>query len=414
MIKPALLMLALLAGPAGAETLRDAVLAAYASNPVLGAARARQEARAEATEQARAGGRLTLAADGAGGYDKFGYGKGVGVGASAQLPIWTGGRVSSAVRAASADVAAGAEGVRDTQGALLETVVSAYATLLYDQQAMRIARADIALLDTQVADSHARFTLGNATRTDVARLEAQRASANATLASVETALAADLARYRAVVGHEPDALAPPAIAPAALPPSRDEARRLALLANPLYRQSQAAADADAARIDQARANGAPSLALGGGYARDYDLAGRTGSGFPVIANAGLMLHVPILTGGLVASQVRQARAEHRAALFDMEAAARDAVRSADAAWAALAGARAQAEANRQSVDAAELALKGVRAEYAFGLRSTLDILVADESLRGAQLALASSESAMLVAQAALLHATGRLDADAFP
>ena len=65
------------------------------------------------------------------------------------------------------------------------------------------------------------------------------------------------------------------------------------------------------------------------------------------------------------------------------------------------------------VDAAELALKGVRAEYAFGLRSTLDILVADESLRGAQLALARSRSDTLIAQAALLRATGRLDDTAF-
>jgi outer membrane protein len=406
-------LLALVAAPAGAETLRDAIAAAYAANPTLAAARARQDALAEAPEQARAGGRLTAAFDGSGGYDRFGYGKGVGGNASAQLPIWTGGRVRSAVRAAGRDVAAGAEGLRDTQGSVLESVVGAYASLLYDQQAVAIAKADIALLENQVADARSRFNLGNATRTDVARLEAQRASAGATLAAAEATSAADLAQYRAVVGHEPDRLDPPAGAPPTLPGTRDQARQRALDANPLYRRSRYAADADAARIGQARANGRPSVTAGGSYGRDYDLAGRTGDGFPVIANAGLTLHVPILTGGLVASQVRQAEAEHRAAVFDVDAAGREAVRAADAAWATLAGARAQADANRQSVAAAELALKGVRAEYAFGLRSTLDILVADESLRGAQLALASSQSEMLVAEAALLHATGQLDDGAF-
>lgn len=47
-----------LSGTASGETLRDAVAAAYATNPQLAAARARQEALAETPEQARAAGRL--------------------------------------------------------------------------------------------------------------------------------------------------------------------------------------------------------------------------------------------------------------------------------------------------------------------------------------------------------------------
>jgi outer membrane protein len=408
------LTLALAVAPARGETLHDAVMAAYQTNPTLAAARSRQDALAESPEQARAGGRLTAGFDGSGGYDRFGYGKGGAGTASAELPIWTGGRVSSAVRAATQDVAAGVEGLRETEAALLEGVVVAYADLLFDQEAVAIAQADIELLDNQVADARTRFNLGNATRTDVARLEAQRASAGATLASAQAALATDTARYRAIVGRDPERLAMPADGAAALPGTLDQARQSALAANPLYAQSQRVAQAQEARIDQARANGNPSLAAGGVYGRGFDLKGSTGNGFPLAANAGLTLRVPFLTGGLVSSQVRQARAEHRAAEFDSEAAAREAVRSADAAWATLVESRMQTDANRQSVDAAELALKGVRAEYAFGLRSTLDILVADESLRGAQLALARSRSDTLIAQAALLHATGQLDSSAFP
>ena len=112
MNKRVLLLLGLLAGPARAETLAQAVDMAYASNPVLAAARARQESLAETPEQARAAGRLTAAADAAAGYDKFDYGKGGAATVSADLPIWTGGRVSSSVRAAERDVAAGAEGLR--------------------------------------------------------------------------------------------------------------------------------------------------------------------------------------------------------------------------------------------------------------------------------------------------------------
>ena len=82
------------------------------------------------------------------------------------------------------------------------------------------------------------------------------------------------------------------------------------------------------------------------------------------------------------------------------------------------GRRSPARARRptretRAVEAADLALKGVRAEYAFGLRTTLDILVADESLRAAQLALARERSDALIAATALLRATGRLDHESF-
>jgi outer membrane protein len=403
-----------LTGPAQAETLADAIASACAGNPVLAAARARQDALAETPEQARAGGRLTAAADAAGGYDKFDYGKGGTGTVSANLPIWTGGRVPSAVRAASGDVASGAQALRDTEASVLETVISAYANLLYDQQAVEIAQADIALLDNQVADSRARFKLGNATRTDVARLEAQRAGAAATLAGAQSSVANDLADYHAAVGHDAGRLADPPMGLAALPGTIDQARARAVADNPLYQSSLRAADAAAARIDQARANGAPSLSLGGAYGYDADLARGSDRYFPRTANAGLVLHVPILTGGLVASEVRQARADRRAAEYDSDAQRREAIRGAESAWAALASAHAQTEANAQAVTAADLALKGVRAEYQFGLRSTLDILVADESLRGAQLAFARSRADALLAEAALLRATGRLDQSAFP
>lgn len=404
----------LLTAPVNAETLADAINAAYTTNPTLGAAGARQDALAETIEQARSGGRLTAAADAAVGYDRFDYRKGATGTASASLPIWTGGRVRSAVRAATGDVAAGEEGLRDTRAAVLAQVVGAYADLLYDQQAVAIATADIALLENQVAESRARFKLGTSTRTDVARLEAQQASAQATLASAEAALATDAATYRAIVGHDAGMLAAAPETLPALPGTLDQARTAALADNPLYRQSQRLTESSGARIDAARANGAPLVSLGGVYGYDTRFAGSGDRSYPREASAGLTLHVPILTGGLVASQVRQAQSEYRAAKFDSEASAREAIRATDAAWAAFVSTRAEAAANAQAVEAADIALKGVRAEYAFGLRSTLDILVADESLRGAQLALARNRSDMLIAQATLLRATGRLDRESFP
>jgi outer membrane protein len=396
------------ATPARAETLADAVRAAAATNPTLAAAQARQDALAEAPEQARSQGRLTAEADGLGGYDKYDYGtRGSGT-VSAALPIWTGGRVRSAVRAADADVAAGAEGLRDTAAAVLSAVVAAYADLLFQQESVSIVGADIQLLDSQVAEAKARYDLGTGTQTDVSRLLAQRATATATQASTQAALASAAATYRAVVGVEAGHLAPPPSALTGLPATIDQAREQAAGANPVYRQARAAEAASSARIAVARSNGAPSMGLGGGYG--YGVAtGQGGGGYVSSAAAGLTFRLPLLTGGLVASQVREAAANARAARFDAEAVSRDVLRATDTAWANVAAARARVDANAQAAAAADRALAGVKAEYAVGLRSTLDILIADESLRGAQLALASSRSDLLTNEAALLRAIGALN-----
>ena len=402
-----------LAMPAPAETLREAIMAAYATNPQLAAARARQEALAEAPEQARAPGRPTLSADAGVGYDRLGYGRAGSASVSAVLPIWTGGRVPAAVRAAGEDVAAGAEDLRDIEAAILEGVVTAYADLLYNQQAVEVARVGIERLDAQVAEAQSRFTLGQATRTDVAQLEAQRATVVANLADAEGALATAAAAYRAAVGQDAGVLSAEAIMPAALPADREQARRAAETANPLLLRQRRAVAGSVARIDQARAERAPSVDMAGAYGRGVRLSAGDMRTYDSAASVGLSLRLPLLTGGLVPSRIRQAEAVSRAERFQLDAAMREAVRAVDAAWAALGAARARLDATVTGLAAADVALKGVRAEYGFGLRSTIDILVADQSFRGAQLAVASARADVLVAQARLLRAAGRLDVDAY-
>ena len=140
--------------PTHAETLRDAIAAAYATNPTLAEAQARQEALEEAPEQARAEARPTLSAIANGGYDDLGYGGAGSADLQAAMPIWTGGRVSAAVRASSADVAAGEQVVRDSEAAVLQSVIAAYADLLFAQEAVEVARIGIERLVAAVIEAH--------------------------------------------------------------------------------------------------------------------------------------------------------------------------------------------------------------------------------------------------------------------
>ena len=93
--------------------------------------------------------------------------------------------------------------------------------------------------------------------------------------------------------------------PTTLPSTIEAARNRAVEANPIVRQQRLAAGADAARIDQQRAERNPYLGLGGtyGYA-----VGEGRSGYANAAVTGVTLRVPLLTDGLVYSRVRQAEA----------------------------------------------------------------------------------------------------------
>ncbi len=408
MIKRCALLAVMLLLPAAVhgETLRGAIIAAYASNPELAEARAREDARAEGIVQERARARPTLSAD-----------TGVGTIASASLraalPLWTGGRIGAAVDAARADVAAGEQRVRDREAAVLEQVVRAYAAYLFARESIAVARIGIDRLDRQVDEARTRFDLGEASLTDVAQLRTQRASVMANLADAEGALDSAAAAYRAVVGQEPLDLETKVPPPAGLASTLADARAAAVAANPRLIEQLQIADAAAARIRLEQAAYAPSVDLAAGYGRAGQLVGSGAGTFYNGADVGVTLRLPILTGGLAASRVRAARATYRAERLGVEAADRAIMRDVDMAWAGLSAARKRQDASAAGLEAAKLALEGVRAEYGFGLRSTLDILNVDQGYRDAQLAVARSRSDMMVAQAALLRASGRLDRDSY-
>ena len=79
-------------------------------------------------------------------------------------------------------------------------------------------------------------------------------------------------------------------------------------------------------------------------------------------------------------------------------------------WAQLNIARALIVANENQIRAAETAYRGVKDEAEFGLRTTLDILDAEQSLMAAKVQLASTKRDEYVAAYELLKAMGLLTA----
>ena len=324
-------------------------------------------------------------------------------------PLYTGGRTTWAVRAADAGVAAGREDLRAVEEQVLLSVIQAYVDVLRDQQILEIRQADLATLERQAAESRAKFDLGQVTRTDVAEAETQLEAARGALAAATGQLQISRAAFEAAVGEPPRDLAEPTDLPG-LPATQAEAIAAAQAANPQLQQTREHERSSRAAVAEARAGWRPTVTVQGSYGYIGPFAPLNAYQYGATPMGALTVSVPVLTAGVVASQVRQASAQHSSDEIAIETVRRQVVEAAVQGWSELQSNRLGMQAAQAQESAAALALKGAQAEYGFGLRSTLDVLIADENLRSAQQTLAASRHDAFAAQAALLSAEGRLEA----
>ncbi|MGC1302083.1 MAG: TolC family protein, partial [Caulobacteraceae bacterium] len=231
----------------------------------------------------------------------------------------------------------------------------------------------------------------------------------AALAAAQAQLEISRAEYVAAVGEPPGELVAPTGLPG-LPISVDQAFELAEASNPQLRESELKERSSRAEIAAAKAAYRPTVSLQGTYGYVGPITPIEVRDYAQDVTAGVTMTMPLLTGGLTASQVRQATAQNSSDRVAIETVRRQVIQSVAQGWNQLLSGRAGVKAGEAQVTAAETALKGAQAEYVYGLRTTLDVLISDENLRSAQLSLARSRHDVFLAEAAVLDASGRLEA----
>ena len=405
---------------AHAETLADAIALAYQTNPTLQQQRASARITDEGVVQARTGFRPTVGGDlditgsntnpaGSGANVKI---SGSSASVSVSQPLYTGGRVSASVSAAEADVLSSREGLRSVEQNVLVNVVQAYVDVRRDQERLRIAKENVAVLQRQLDESNARFDVGEITRTDVAQSQARLAAAKAGLSAAQAQLEVSRAGYAAVVGQTPGELAPEPTLANLLPASVDQAFEAAQTTNPGVTSAKYNEQAAAARVAVAKAGYRPTVAARASLGYSADRRSGVGSQFDDYdrtLSGAITASVPIFTGGLTTSQVRAASERENAARSATEAAKRTAIQQVSNAWSNLLASRAGLISNEEQVRATRIAFEGVRQEQQVGLRTTLDVLNAQLELSNAELALVAARRDEYLAGAVVLQAMGQLD-----
>ncbi|TCD06968.1 hypothetical protein EYB45_02985 [Erythrobacteraceae bacterium CFH 75059] len=410
------------AAVAEAQTLREALAQAYRSNPSLLAARSQQRATDETVPIQRAAGLPSVDANGR--FTEFlvqdqasflAPERALNAGISLAVPLYRGGAVRNAVRAAEQRVEAGRADLRGAESALFTQVVAAYMNVLRDEAVVGLAQNQVQVLDINLQATRDRFTIGILTRTDVAQSEARLALARGELQSAQANLIASRENYIALVGAAPVDLQPPPPL-GGLPATAAEAVAAALDANPDLVAARDRAEASALDIRVAGAARLPQVSLVTGYTYQNFLGTLGGAGGVAVPQAsdglqaGVNLSLPLFQGGRPAAQERQAQARASVALEQIVEAERNVIAQARSAFASYTAALGIIRSSEAAVSAAALSLEGVRAENTVGNRTILDILDAERELLNARVQLVQAQRNAYVAGFSLLAAMGRAEA----
>lgn len=407
--------------PAKADDLRGAMALAYAGNPTLLAAREQLRAVDAGVPLARADGLPAINASISeteflkqSELSSYDMPRTLSASGTMTIPLYSGGAVRNAVKAANVRVVAGRGDLLSTEASVLNQAVAAYLDVIRTEAILRLNRNQVKALEVNLKATTDRFQIGDVTRTDVAQSQSRLALAVGTLRNAEASLIQARETYIQIIGKEPEALAPaPALPP--LPASAEDAVAIALNANPDLAAARERSKAAGFDTSAARASHLPKVSLfaDAGYT-DYlnslkypiipglALAQRLNTG-----DVGIRATLPLYQGGRPSAQISQAQAREGQALDTEIAIERQVIANTRAAFSAWRAANDVIASTRIAVDSAELSLKGVRAENSVGNRTVLDILNAEQELINAQVQLVTAERNAYVAGFTLLVTMGK-------
>lgn len=407
-----------LPGPAFAQTLEEAMIAAYVGNPTLLAKRAKLRGVDEQLPQALAGWKPTVKLSGDIGRGRYESNAGTppvqtrtpkNEGLKITQSIYSGGKTIANTSKVENNIASERASLDATEQSILLSVATAYLDVLRDQAVVELNANNEQILKRQLEATQDRFRVGDVTRTDVSQAEARLAKAVAGRVQAEGSLKASRAAFVTVVGDTPSGLQSPS-QPTGLPATAEEAVKSATIENPTVQAAVFTEKAAQDNVDVQFADLLPSVSLTGDLARAF----RTTSHSSRTETAQIVasLSIPLYQGGEEHARVREAKQVSAQRRREVDQARRDAAETATKAWESLVTAQAQITSYEAQIRASELALEGVKDEASAGTRTVLDVLDAEQELLDARVSMVKARRDWILSGFQMRSATGRLTAKA--
>jgi outer membrane protein len=395
------------AGAARAETLADAMIAAYKTSNLLEQNRAVLRAADEDAAAAFAKLMPVLAYSAQKSSAFSSSAPNVDINSEKQslslsLTLYAGNRGRNGVALAREAVMATRASLQNIESQVLLSAVTAYVNVGLKAEIVRLRESNVRLITQQLRASQDRFAVGEVTLTDVSLAESRLAAANAGLAAAQGELAFAREAYNSAIGAYPaDLRALPALP--ALPKSLDEARAIAQTAHPSIKQAQAQVNIAELQVKIAKGGLGPTLSAQISKSRDQDRLETTVSS--------LQLNQTIYAGGGALAALRKTYAQKESALAQQKQASLAVNDALGRAWAGLAVANASVRAGAAQIEAAQKAFDGVREEANLGSRTTLDVLNSEQELLSARASKLEAEANRYIGVYQILAAMGQLSAE---
>jgi outer membrane protein len=292
-------------------------------------------------------------------------------------------------------------------------VSQAYFDVLLAQDTLSSIAAQKAAIAEQLAQAKREFEVGTKTILDTNEAQARF---DLMLAQEAVAQGDELSKRAALallVGTDHKTLAKlknNAVVPSPMPSDLLPWTTRAAEASISVQSAQIAADI--AKIDIARnkALNGPSLDLVSSLNGNRSVGSASSAARSSTANAsiGLQLSYPLYSGGGLDSKVREAAINHDKALFDLEAAKRNASQAARQSYLSLNYGIAQIKALESAERSSVTLLDSTKLGYQVGVRINLDVLNAQQTLANNRKDLAKARYDSLMAGLRLKAATAQL------
>ncbi|WP_246725596.1 TolC family outer membrane protein [Beijerinckia sp. L45] len=402
-----------------AETMSSALARAYAGNPDLNQQRAAARASDEGVSRAVSQYRPQVAAVASVGYNYSDGGQNTvyapgnstpsALGLTVTQNVFNGNQTTNGVRQAESGVMLSRENIRNTEQNTLQNGATAYMNVLRDTAILELNRNNISVLAEQLRQTRDRFLVSELTRTDVAQAGSSLATARSNYFTAQANLQNSIANFRQIIGVEPTRLEPARPIDNLLPATVDQAIAVSFSDNPLVAAALHSVDVAQLQVQINEGQLYPTVNIIGSVGQSYQYVG---SSHASTLNAAIMgqLSVPIYSGGATYSLIRQSKELLAQARLQADL-QRDAVRAAVVSgWGQLETAKAVIRSSQAAVKAAEIALNGVREEANVGQRTTLDILIAQQTLLTARVSLVTAQRDRVVSSYVVMAAIGRLSA----
>ncbi len=396
-----------------AETLREALSSAYASNPNIASALISVKTAAEDIAIRRSGKLPSISATADYAYNWSVVGgsasdsQSFNIGMTYRQTLFDNLRTDAQVEQARAFTVVAAQSLRNAEQNVLLSAANAYFNVLRDTQLVQLRADNVAFFQAQVKSAQDRLNIGEGTRIEVSQAEARLASSVASYRNGVASLQVSQASYQRWVGRPPQNLSSGFDFFSALPRSLSEALALADTQHPAILSALAQLRASQAGADAARAAFGPTLDLIGTICAVQCFGGTTTG---MSGSIRLTLSIPLYSGGAMGASLRQANLNQIKSELDALV-ARDQIReTVVSSWNGLENSNAQITSAQSSVRASEAVLAGVIEERNVGQSTTLDVLNARSDLTNAREQLISAQNSKLVAGFTLLSSIGRLSA----